>query len=478
MLTAFRLRWVPYGSLRAICAYRCPVSALGAGRRHSPPIRFGDGSFVLTTEAARDDYFEALSPDSLPAAVHVAAAVCGAGSVLFDVGANVGLCALPFSIIATETGRVVAVEPGRRAAADLRAAVQLNERANIEVIEAALSHAEGEATLLVRESNASGAFISCETSLASAVHEASSDVEAVHVRVVTLDDLVEERGSDRVDLIKIDVEGFESRVLAGSTRTLARFRPVCVIELNPFTLSVMANENPVQFLADLQQTFPFVTAVDGQLNSEPVVGDSAAFSLVARCYVRGQVCDLICAGMTTAAYSAGRTSSSFRARCSEGLVGGPLWPRSRSRSLEPSDATELGYGPQRAVARHGLSTIGAREGLPRQRLLSICRGRRCPAPAEAFAVPTCDGDRDPRARDAWAIECPAPAVDERASRPHHWNRRPGRLLPCGVAPRARIRGCGNGATHQRARQPHSDREPPASRVDGSGRRAGGRRCAS
>ena len=90
--------------------------------------------------------------------MHVAAAVCSAVSMLFDVGANLGLCALPFSTIATETGRVVAIEPGRRAAADLRAAVQLNDRANIEVIEAALGDAKGEATLLDPGWNASGAF--------------------------------------------------------------------------------------------------------------------------------------------------------------------------------------------------------------------------------------------------------------------------------------------------------------------------------
>jgi FkbM family methyltransferase len=250
---------------------------------------------VLTTNAARNDYFDQLGPDSLPAAVHVAAAVCGAGSVLFDVGANLGLCALPFSTIATDTGRVVAVEPGRRTAADLRAAVQLNDRANIEVIEAALGNARGEATLLDPGWNASGAFVSLETSPAAALHELSSDVEALSVRVMTLDDVVEQRSSNRVDLVKIDVEGFESRVLAGSTRTLERFRPVCVIEFNPLTLSVMASENPLRFLGDLQRTFPFVTAVDGQLNVEPVVDDSASYSLVQRCYLRGQVCDLICA---------------------------------------------------------------------------------------------------------------------------------------------------------------------------------------
>jgi Methyltransferase FkbM domain len=53
------------------------------------------------------------------------------------------------------------------------------------------------------------------------------------VPVQSLDSLVAEHGSEgRLVLIKIDVEGYESQVLAGATETLARFRPLLYVEFN------------------------------------------------------------------------------------------------------------------------------------------------------------------------------------------------------------------------------------------------------
>src|SRR5262249_58723460 len=54
--------------------------------------------------------------------------------------------------------------------------------------------------------------------------------ETLRVALRRLDSLVDERGLERIDLIKIDVEGHERRVLDGGASTLARFRPALVIE--------------------------------------------------------------------------------------------------------------------------------------------------------------------------------------------------------------------------------------------------------
>jgi hypothetical protein len=54
--------------------------------------------------------------------------------------------------------------------------------------------------------------------------------ERLNVSLRSLDSLVAERGLDRVDLIKIDVEGHERQVLDGAETTLRRHRPALVIE--------------------------------------------------------------------------------------------------------------------------------------------------------------------------------------------------------------------------------------------------------
>ena len=261
-------------------------------RRVSAPITFGDASFQLTTAAERDDYFDH-GVTAIPPAAWVAAAVCAADATLIDVGANLGLCAIPFALTAP-SGRVVAVEPGARAAADLRSSIALNKISNITVVECALGAEPGTATLLDPTWNASGAFISHAGNTASELHEKNRDVAVVNVAVETIDGLVERLGLQRVDFVKIDVEGYETAVLAGAQRTLNQHRPICVIEYNPFTISVMASQNPLHFLTAMQAQFPYVYAIDAALSVELIAGPDAAYGIANRCYSSGQICDLIC----------------------------------------------------------------------------------------------------------------------------------------------------------------------------------------
>ena len=56
------------------------------------------------------------------------------------------------------------------------------------------------------------------------------------VEVMTLDAFCDRERLLKVDLIKIDVEGSEVALLRGAERTIQRFRPVLMIEVNPSTL--------------------------------------------------------------------------------------------------------------------------------------------------------------------------------------------------------------------------------------------------
>src|SRR5262249_26351938 len=70
------------------------------------------------------------------------------------------------------------------------------------------------------------------------------------VKLVRLDDYLQANPLPRIDLMKIDVEGAEVRVLRGARKTLERFRPLIVFEVCPAWLAKMQT-NPTELFTEL-----------------------------------------------------------------------------------------------------------------------------------------------------------------------------------------------------------------------------------
>lgn len=136
------------------------------------------------------------------------------GDLVCDIGANKGSYLYWMSKWA---GRVVAFEPQPGLAAYLEEACRVVPMTNVTVERAGVSSASGTMDLYVPSPN------SPEASLIR-----HSGAEAIPVRVVTLDEYFP--ASDRVALLKIDVEGAELDVLKGAERILTRDRPTIVFE--------------------------------------------------------------------------------------------------------------------------------------------------------------------------------------------------------------------------------------------------------
>jgi FkbM family methyltransferase len=144
--------------------------------------------------------------------------------VAVDVGANVGVYA---DILTRGSSRVIAFEPNRACVEHLRRLAL----PRVEIVEAAVSDAAGEAQLRVPRLGG-GANAALGSIAAANALDSADTVESYAVPTVTLDDALDARlgPGERVGFVKIDVEGHEAAVLVGAHRLVERDRPVVLVE--------------------------------------------------------------------------------------------------------------------------------------------------------------------------------------------------------------------------------------------------------
>ncbi|MFC7473177.1 FkbM family methyltransferase [Dankookia sp. GCM10030260] len=228
-----------------------------AGSIGTRGLRLGGRDWQLA--GAAGDSFFAHADDHAPgmeALAAVAAAILPADGVVLDVGANIGLSALALAPLLPQ-GRILACEPSPRTVAALRRTLALNGlEARVAVEAVAVGAAAGEAAFHAAEHSA-GAHLLDPGTLGGAA------LPQVTVPVETVDALVARHGLARLDLIKIDVEGFETEVLDGARATLARFRPLVFAEFNAWTLQCNRSANPRAVLEDWLSRFPIAHALRG-----------------------------------------------------------------------------------------------------------------------------------------------------------------------------------------------------------------------
>jgi FkbM family methyltransferase len=159
-----------------------------------------------------------------------------------DIGANIGLMTLYVSEYCT-SGRIISVEPNRAVFRALENTIKANGIKNASAVNAAIDEQDGEVRFA--EDSAYGHIDSKGGAL---------------VEAMTFATLLERYKIDRVDFIKIDVEGHEPVIVRTALDLIKRDKPLIFVEFNSFSL-VMSNMKPLGFLEWLLETFAFVYAV-------------------------------------------------------------------------------------------------------------------------------------------------------------------------------------------------------------------------
>lgn len=155
-------------------------------------------------------------------------------AVCLDIGAHVGIMAIAMASIATR-GRVYAFEGSPETANALKTSVARNKIRNVDAFSMVLGRADEAVKFFDIAEVSTSSFsvpVTSERNVAT-VRPESAEVRVLQARSV--DSLVAELGIQRVDLIKIDVEGAELEVLEGARATLAKYRPIVILEFNSYT---------------------------------------------------------------------------------------------------------------------------------------------------------------------------------------------------------------------------------------------------
>jgi len=140
------------------------------------------------------------------------------GESAVDVGAHIGSYTLR---MARRFKRVVAFEPNPFNRYILGLNLQLNKTENVKVEDAALSDRDEISSLFIhRAADGTGSL--------NPLHYGFKYDRTVQVKVKKLDDFE----YAKIDVLKIDAEGYELSILKGATRTIERSKPILAIEVH------------------------------------------------------------------------------------------------------------------------------------------------------------------------------------------------------------------------------------------------------
>lgn len=151
------------------------------------------------------------------------------GRCILDIGANSGVFAL--SAAAAGAQFVHAFEPLPRVHRILESNFHLNAFKGVSVWPYAVGNESGMAELFdpgIGTDSPTSASLSAQFA-----HDHFGELPSTIVEVITIDEFCVRKGIGPVDLIKLDVEGFEEQALRGMHATLIRDRPVVLMEVLP-----------------------------------------------------------------------------------------------------------------------------------------------------------------------------------------------------------------------------------------------------
>lgn len=166
------------------------------------------------------------------------------GDVILDVGANIGQHSIFMSFVTGNTGKIISFEPVSSIYAQFKNSIEINNIKNITLHNLACGDMEKEMNINTISSNMGG----------SSLVFSGDDRKIEKIKVITADSIV--KNENKINFIKIDVEGYEYEALLGLKDTIEKHHPKIMLEYSYAGYKSMGTDSAKKIL-DLLYSFDY-----------------------------------------------------------------------------------------------------------------------------------------------------------------------------------------------------------------------------
>lgn len=199
---------------------------------------------------------------------------CKKDYVVLDIGTHIGSVAMRFAQLVGNNGKAYGFEPDPFNYEKCKRNLQSNHFPQLEIHNIGLGSQAGEFILEVDSPDNLGHN--------HIVAVANPDKKSYKVQITTLDEFCKVHQINHIDLIKIDIEGYELKALEGGIDTLKRLQPIIFIEICDDFLKIQKNSGNqvIVFLESLG--YEVKKAITGEnVTSSYVFSENEIFDAIA-----------------------------------------------------------------------------------------------------------------------------------------------------------------------------------------------------
>lgn len=137
------------------------------------------------------------------------------GDTFIDIGANIGTITIPLSKYIGDNGKIIAIEAHPNTYTELRRNIKLNHLNNVQTFQIAIGDYDG----IIRFSN-------IKFDDMNHIITDKRETNYIEVPIIRLDTLF--KNIEKIDVMKIDVEGYEKLLLEHATETLSKTKAIYI----------------------------------------------------------------------------------------------------------------------------------------------------------------------------------------------------------------------------------------------------------